>query len=70
MLTISDAIRMAQINGKGEARRQQGLSYIKAAPVARTISESVDLAMNHEKYGLTAKETSKFLEMMNGKSNK
>ena len=70
MLTITDAIRMAQINGKGEARRQQRLSYIKAAPVARTISDSVDLVSNHEKYGLTATETSKFLELMNGNSKK
>lgn len=70
MLTISNAIWMARINSEGEERRKQGLSYVKAAPVTRTIADSVDLALNHERYGLTATETSRFLETMNGYSNK
>ena len=70
MLTISDAIRMARINGKGEADKRCGQSYVKAAPIAQTIADTCDLVLNHEKYGLTGMETSKFLEMMNGYSNK
>lgn len=66
-LTISDAIRIGMINGKGEARREMGMSYTKAVSIPRTISESVDLFRNHKSYGLTAEELYQVKEQLNTK---
>ena len=61
MMTISDAIRIAKINGEGEARRQMGMSYVKVVPVPRTIGETADLCLKRESLGLTAEELSTVL---------
>lgn len=55
-MRLSDAINLAMINGKGEARRRMGMDYVKAVPIPRTVSEAADLVLNHETYGLTTEE--------------
>ena len=67
MMTISDSIKIARINGEGEARRQMGMSYTKVVPVPRTIGEAADLCLKRESYGLTAEELSKVLTIGSNK---
>lgn len=64
MMTMTDVLRLTQINGIGEARRTQGLDYIKVVPVPTTIAGACDLVLNYDKYGLTSYETSEALKML------
>lgn len=64
-MTIEQAIRMAMVNGEGEARKQAGMSYTKMAYRPQTISDAIDLAQNHKKYGLSSKEYYDLAKVMN-----
>ena len=64
-MTLEQSLNMAMVNGRGEARRRLGLGYEKMAYKPQTIADAVDLTMNHEKYGITSKESNEFTKMMN-----
>ena len=66
-MTLEQSIRMAMVNGKGEARKQCGMSYVKMAYKPQRIADAADLALNHKKYGLSGEETSTLMKVMNGK---
>jgi hypothetical protein len=66
-MTLEQSLRMAMVNGRGEARKQAGMSYTKMAYKPRTIAEAADLALNHKKYGLSSDEYCELAKIMNNK---